>query len=173
MNPETGRSRGTAFVKFADAAAAAKCVEAGTLPEDGAEGAGGRDKADKPAFRSVLQEQDDSEAPGLWLQGRRMLVTLAVDRGKAQQLAGASKEKHDKRNLYLAREGSKGTAAWRRAPTTERVENRLTKSVCGRDVRLASHHGRLGRGAGHVGRRPGQARQGRAREEGARPPARP
>jgi nucleolar protein 4 len=104
-DPSTGRSRGTAFVKYAAAHAAAACLAAAAegatpAPTVGAAGASGR-----PAFQSVLHE-DAKEGLGLWLDGRRLLVSVAVDRRQAATLTTKGEERRDKRNLYLAREGS-------------------------------------------------------------------
>lgn len=73
---DTGRSKGTGFVRFVKDSSVAACLEA----------------ADSPA--------------GLMLDGRRLGVVQALSRDKLEEKRKANKkEKKDRRNLYLAREG--------------------------------------------------------------------
>jgi len=54
----------------------------------------------------------DNHGAGITLGGRVLSVAMAVDRGEAHKLQEdnkTKKEKEDKRNLYLAREGGKQT----------------------------------------------------------------
>jgi len=111
MNHETGRSRGTAFVRYTKTEAAKRCLAAAAEGEQAATAATAKEKdKKKPSYRSVLQDEQDESAGGLWLDGRRLAVTVAVDRSRAKELTEKSKEKRDKRNLYLSREGSTAMA---------------------------------------------------------------
>lgn len=97
---EFGMSRGTGFVKFADSAAADKCIAASTVTEQKRVNIGSK------SFRSVIQ---DNQGGGITLGGRVLSVALAVDRDEAHKLQEDNKTKkikEDKRNLYLAREGA-------------------------------------------------------------------
>uniref|UniRef100_UPI00358FEA82 RNA-binding protein 28-like n=1 Tax=Myxine glutinosa TaxID=7769 RepID=UPI00358FEA82 len=76
--PDTERSKGCAFAKFKSQGAAQSCIA--------------------EAERS---EQD----AGIVLDGRKLLVALALSRGEAQQMARKNCQPNDRRNLYLAREG--------------------------------------------------------------------
>ncbi|XP_053114072.1 RNA-binding protein 28 [Hemicordylus capensis] len=79
LYPSTEHSKGCAFAQFLTQEAAQKCLQVA---------------------------QDDSEAGGLQLEGRRLRVDLAVSREEAQQLRSKKVEKPTgTRNLYLAREG--------------------------------------------------------------------
>ena len=78
---ETGMATGSAFVQFKIATAAQKCMEAA---------------------------QQGTE-PGVQYKGQRLKVTMALPRGKMNQICQEKSEKHekqDKRNLFLAKEGS-------------------------------------------------------------------
>ncbi|XP_064629377.1 RNA-binding protein 28-like [Lineus longissimus] len=88
-DPNTEHSKGTAFVKFTAEESAANCLE----------------KANEVALRG------DS---GLVLDKRKLFVIPALSREKAEELRQPrKKEKEDRRNLYLVREGMirPGTAA--------------------------------------------------------------
>ncbi|KAM4636334.1 RNA-binding protein 28 [Discoglossus pictus] len=80
MHPDTEHSKGCAFVQFVDKESAQKCLAAA---------------------------KDESEAGGLKLDGRKLMVNLAVSREEAGKLQTESKAKKPTgtRNLYLAREG--------------------------------------------------------------------
>ena len=127
MNHETGRSRGTAFVRYTTAEAAQRCLAAAAEGEQAAAAAAAAPAKEKdkkrPSYRSVLQDEQDESAGGLWLDGRRLAVTVAVDRSRAKELAEKGKEKRDKRNLYLAREGSTAVAGHGGRPS---VRGKLT-----------------------------------------------
>lgn len=74
----TGKSRGTAFVKFRKKEEAQACIEASGVVDNAK----------------------------LRLDGQQLNVTLAVARNQVEQLQDANRLKHkDKRNLYLAKEG--------------------------------------------------------------------
>ncbi|XP_029140327.1 RNA-binding protein 28 [Protobothrops mucrosquamatus] len=79
LHPDTEHSKGCAFAQFATQEAAQKCLQ---------------------------MAQEESEARGLHLGGRRLRVDLAVSREEAQQLRSTKAQKPTgTRNLYLAREG--------------------------------------------------------------------
>jgi len=104
---DTGRPRGTAFVKFSTSEAAQAVLDVAGVYEN--EEVKGADTAKKAAtvFHSVIQDRSASE--GLHLHGRRLNVTLAIDRAQATQINTENEtkltKKRDRRNLYLAREG--------------------------------------------------------------------
>ena len=96
---EFGMSRGTGFVKFESPESAKKCIAAAETPERNV-------NIGAKTYKSVIQ---DNNAGGIVLGGRVISVALAVERGEAKKLEEDNKEKKiklDKRNLYLAREGS-------------------------------------------------------------------
>ncbi|KAM3832672.1 RNA-binding protein 28 isoform 2-T2 [Vipera latastei] len=79
LHPDTEHSKGCAFAQFATQEGAQKCLQTA---------------------------QEESEAQGLHLGGRRLRVDLAVSREEAQQLRSTKAQKPTgTRNLYLAREG--------------------------------------------------------------------
>ncbi|KAK3577695.1 hypothetical protein CHS0354_025760 [Potamilus streckersoni] len=81
IDPNTEHSRGSAFIQFKDKEGANACL---------------------------LKATDDSRSGGLELDGRRLIVTLAVTKeeaAKLQEKGADKKEKKDNRNLYLIREG--------------------------------------------------------------------
>ncbi|KAL7979770.1 hypothetical protein Chor_008108 [Crotalus horridus] len=79
LHPDTERSKGCAFAQFATQESAQKCLQ---------------------------RAQEEGEARGLHLGGRRLRVDLAVSREEAQQLRSTKAQKPTgTRNLYLAREG--------------------------------------------------------------------
>eukprot|EP00039_Didymoeca_costata_P001074 m.49432 g.49432 ORF g.49432 m.49432 type:complete len:572 (-) comp10615_c0_seq5:5140-6855(-) len=99
---DTGRPRGTAFVKYSTAEEAAAC----------------------------LARVQDASKPPLTCDGREMNVAIAVDRREAMQLMKSNaikretREKEvvkDKRNLYLLREGiiMSNTPAWNQMSTSD------------------------------------------------------
>ncbi|KZT70629.1 RNA-binding domain-containing protein [Daedalea quercina L-15889] len=110
---ETGRSRGTGFVCFWNKADADKAIEQSESLR--AETVGGHDKAvaqpKKNPFKlpSLLTPDPSSSiAQNLVLHGRTLDVIRAVTRDEASKLKEAGekqREKADKRNLYLLREG--------------------------------------------------------------------
>ncbi|EDQ89233.1 uncharacterized protein MONBRDRAFT_25467 [Monosiga brevicollis MX1] len=86
---ETGRARGTGFVKF-------------------------KNKADAD---SCLQRMEDTTLPPFEVSGRPISVSLALSRNQATEVSTERREqanKADKRNLYLSREGfiPTDTQAW-------------------------------------------------------------
>ncbi|XP_050393218.1 RNA-binding protein 28 isoform X1 [Patella vulgata] len=79
-DPVSSHSKGTAFAQFVSSEMAKNCIqEASKEPED----------------------------KGILVDGRKLLITLAVDRKRAEEYRQKEdkKEKKDKRNLYLIREG--------------------------------------------------------------------
>ncbi|XP_039189347.1 RNA-binding protein 28 isoform X2 [Crotalus tigris] len=79
LHPDTERSKGCAFAQFATQESAQKCLQ---------------------------RAQEEGEARGLHLGGRRLRVDLAVSREEAQQLRSTKAQKPTgTRKLYLAREG--------------------------------------------------------------------
>ncbi|KAL1434049.1 hypothetical protein MTO96_012043 [Rhipicephalus appendiculatus] len=73
---DTGRSRGTAFVRFAQDSSVDECLEAA------------------------------ASSPGIMLDGRRLDVVRALSRDELEEKQKEKKkQKKDRRNLYLAREG--------------------------------------------------------------------
>ena len=84
---ETNRPRGTAFVKFKDATVAEQCL------------------AESYPKKTHPSRQGPSTTS---LDGRSLILSIAVDRKKAKELTASEKKpktKEDKRNLYLAYEG--------------------------------------------------------------------
>lgn len=85
---ETKRSRGTAFVKFKEAESAELCLSE-SYP------------------KKTHPEREGESITNL--DGRNLILSIAVDRKKAKELEAKEKkpkEKIDKRNLYLAYEGN-------------------------------------------------------------------
>ncbi|KAL8620920.1 hypothetical protein ACOMHN_044067 [Nucella lapillus] len=80
MDRNTGQSRGTAFVQFAQKESAEECL---------------------------AKAQSSDKDRGLVVQGRQLLVVPALSRSDAQNQKEGSKtkEQKDNRNLFLAREG--------------------------------------------------------------------
>ncbi|XP_066541052.1 RNA-binding protein 28 [Hoplias malabaricus] len=79
LHPETGHSKGCAFAQFKFKEGAEKCLAAA---------------------------QNDSEAGGVRVDGRKLNIVLAVTREDAAKLATKKVKTHKgSRNLYLAREG--------------------------------------------------------------------
>ncbi|XP_074661419.1 RNA-binding protein 28-like [Tubulanus polymorphus] len=106
VNPDTDKSRGTAFVKFLEKSAAERCIAA------------------------AASEDDD----GITLDGRRLIVSVAISREKCAANDAAKKQEKrnkpstDKRNLHLVREGMI-------RPGTRAAEN-LSKTDLAKRARL-------------------------------------
>lgn len=117
----TGRPRGSAFVRFASESSAAEAVKRGG-------------QGDTSKTRSALA---GPASDGLVLQGRHLLVTKAVDRGKARELSdmGSGKaKKDDPRNLRLAwigqiKPGTKEAQGLTDAELARRVKSDKEKST--------------------------------------------
>jgi nucleolar protein 4 len=96
-DPVTGHARGTAFVQYADPAAAAAAIEAGSAPVS----AGARTGAGVSAL--------DRMAGSIAVCGRRVVVAPALARQSARELSAPERRKAergtDRRNMYLADEG--------------------------------------------------------------------
>ncbi|KAJ1304999.1 hypothetical protein OPQ81_000042 [Rhizoctonia solani] len=112
MDHETGRSRGTGFVCFwkkEDADAAIEEAEAMAKELGTDKPAAGSSKVHNPFSMSLLTpDPSASLAKRLVLHGRTLSVARAVTRDEADRLreeGERSREKQDKRNLYLMREG--------------------------------------------------------------------
>ncbi|XP_065897360.1 RNA-binding protein 28-like [Dysidea avara] len=79
MNTQTGLPKGTAFVQFKDSEAAESCITAANT----------------------------TDGKGLFLDGRQLNVILALSREEASKIKSTDDSKKvDKRNLYLAKEGT-------------------------------------------------------------------
>ncbi|KAJ1937603.1 RNA recognition motif-containing protein, partial [Linderina pennispora] len=110
---ETGRSRGTAFVCFWNAADAAKCLVEAQKAQELSEKLSSVPSATLPDQRNksvLLQEAPASlEATAQFtLDGRVLSVAKAVDRGTANTLTTEGikqRQSKDKRNTYLLKEG--------------------------------------------------------------------
>ncbi|CUA69871.1 Nucleolar protein 4 [Rhizoctonia solani] len=112
MDHDTGRSKGTGFVCFwkkEDADAAIEEAEAMAKELGTDQPAAGSSKVHNPFSMSLLTpDPSASLAKRLVLHGRTLSVARAVTRGEADRLreeGERSREKQDKRNLYLMREG--------------------------------------------------------------------
>ncbi|KAJ1662450.1 RNA recognition motif-containing protein [Coemansia sp. RSA 1813] len=110
---ETGRSRGTAFVCFWNAADAAKCLDEAKKAQELSEkltnvpSAKLSDQRNKSVLLQEASTGMDSTSQFV-LDGRMLSVTKAVDREKAHDLATEgikARKGKDKRNAYLLKEG--------------------------------------------------------------------
>ncbi|CAD7703982.1 unnamed protein product [Ostreobium quekettii] len=104
VHPDTGKSKGTAFVDFANADGAKQAVEEA---ESGRQG----------------------KSAGISILGCMLTVNLALSREGIQQLAkerGDAWRKKDKRNLYLAKEGEieEGSQLWVELSPGDRTKRR-------------------------------------------------
>ena len=100
VDKASGRAKGTAFVEFADAAAAARAAAASKAAAAG----------DGPAI--TLRGRDLDVALALTQEGARTLAVTRADQGVG-----------DARNLYLAREGriEQGSDAWKALSPADRA----------------------------------------------------
>lgn len=100
VDKASGRPKGTAFVEFADAAAAGRAAAASKAAAAG-------------------------DGPAITLRGRDLHVTLALTQEGARTLAvtRADQGVGDARNLYLAREGriEQGSEAWKALSPADRA----------------------------------------------------
>ncbi|KAE9410201.1 hypothetical protein BT96DRAFT_953357 [Gymnopus androsaceus JB14] len=108
MDPETGRSRGTGFACFWNKDDADKAVEQSDLlrSETGLTEAPKQNPFKLPSI--LTPDPSSSLARSLVLQGRTLDVVRAVTRdqaGKLKEEGEKRREKADKRNMYLLREG--------------------------------------------------------------------
>ncbi|KAI9465856.1 hypothetical protein BJY52DRAFT_1220576 [Lactarius psammicola] len=111
MDAATGRSRGTGFVCFWNLADADKVVEQSNIIRSELAGATEAPVPKKNPFAmaSILTpDPSASSAQSLVLHGRTLDVVHAVTReeaGKLKEAGEKAREKADKRNMYLLREG--------------------------------------------------------------------
>ncbi|KAJ1672479.1 RNA recognition motif-containing protein, partial [Spiromyces aspiralis] len=114
VDNQTGQSRGTAFVSFWDPTDAKACLEAAETAKKVADIVDVTTASTKPVnvagSRSVLLPEAPASLDAttrFTLDGRLLVVSRAVDRNKAAELAkeNIKKRQKDKRNLYLLREG--------------------------------------------------------------------
>ncbi|KAJ2751633.1 RNA recognition motif-containing protein [Coemansia pectinata] len=112
-DPQTGKSRGTAFVCFWKPADAAKCLEDAQKAQTLSEKLGSVPSSMLPDKRNksvLLQETSSSldSSSQFTLDGRVLSIAKAVDRNTAHDLAteGLQKRKSkDNRSIYLLKEG--------------------------------------------------------------------
>jgi nucleolar protein 4 len=111
-DPETERSRGTAFVCFYEADDAKACVK-DAPKHDALAGNADNDKKRKgePLKHSILQNEATDPSGRYTLEGRVLQVSRALSKGDAERRANEASEKRDirdrdKRRLYLLSEGS-------------------------------------------------------------------
>ncbi|KAF8575021.1 RNA-binding domain-containing protein [Ramaria rubella] len=111
MDPATGRSRGTGFVCFWNKEDADRAIQQAELLNAETGGATVTTAIKKNPFKlsSILTPDPSSSlAQSLVMHGRTLDVTRAVTReeaGRLRELGEKQREKQDKRNLYLMREG--------------------------------------------------------------------
>ena len=101
VDAHTQRPRGTAFVEFWAPESAEKAIE---------ESNKGGDYHQSKVLDQASVVSAAIKQGGVYVEGRRLLVSAAVDRNKANELrtTNAESKKHektDRRNLYLAAEG--------------------------------------------------------------------
>lgn len=108
----TGRSRGTGFVCFVHKEHAESCLaEANQIAHMSSNSPEKEVKPKKKELRykSILTaDPSDSQAQKFTLHGRVLSVVKAVDRDEASKLKESNKvkrQREDKRNFYLMREG--------------------------------------------------------------------
>ncbi|KAK7462881.1 RNA recognition motif-containing protein [Stygiomarasmius scandens] len=109
MDPETGRSRGTGFACFWNKEDADKVIEQSDLLRQETTGSTDTSKKNPFSMPSILTPDPSSTlARTLVLQGRTLDVVRAVTRdeaGKLKEEGEKRRQKADKRNMYLLREG--------------------------------------------------------------------
>ncbi|KAL0581815.1 RNA recognition motif-containing protein [Marasmius crinis-equi] len=110
IDPETGRSRGTGFACFWNKEDADKAIEQSELLKTETVGSTSRETIKNPfTMPSILTPDPSSSlARSLVLQGRTLDVVRAVTRteaGKLREEGEKRRQKADKRNMYLLREG--------------------------------------------------------------------
>lgn len=127
MDKETGRSRGTGFVCFKERESADQCLqEAEQLKNstinDNSEAFPTDMMSNKQKKKSGIVQKslltpdiNTGLAQKFTLQGRVLDVNRAVERTEANKLMEANalkKQKEDKRNIYLMKEGGKDRKNW-------------------------------------------------------------
>eukprot|EP00003_Mantamonas_plastica_P029878 TRINITY_DN718_c0_g1_i7.p1 TRINITY_DN718_c0_g1~~TRINITY_DN718_c0_g1_i7.p1 ORF type:complete len:666 (+),score=302.70 TRINITY_DN718_c0_g1_i7:705-2702(+) len=119
MDRQSGRSRGTGFVQFNTVPEVKACLAAAQQESQEDQQADDfqdkinrlREKGEKKGRKALTMNANGNQGNdgGIWLDGRLLSVVLAVDRKKAEELAlsgKAARKAKDKRNLYLADEGT-------------------------------------------------------------------
>ncbi|KAK1225250.1 RNA recognition motif-containing protein [Marasmius sp. AFHP31] len=110
IDPETGRSRGTGFACFWNKEDADKAIEQSELLKTETVGSTSKEAPKNPfTMPSILTPDPSSSlARSLVLHGRTLDVVRAVTRteaGKLREEGEKRRQKADKRNMYLLREG--------------------------------------------------------------------
>ncbi|GJJ14727.1 hypothetical protein Clacol_008994 [Clathrus columnatus] len=111
LDPATGRSRGTGFVCFWNKEDADKVIEKADLlkMETNGDQTAAPEKKNPFKLASILTPDPSSSlAQSLVLHGRTLDITRAVTReeaGRLREEGEKARQKQDKRNLYLMREG--------------------------------------------------------------------
>lgn len=120
MDKETGRSRGTGFVCFKERSSADQCLEEAeemkqSTLNDTSEAFPTEMMSNKQKKKSGIVQKslltpdvNTGLAKKFTLQGRVLDVNRAVERNEANKLMEANavkKQKEDKRNIYLMKEG--------------------------------------------------------------------
>jgi nucleolar protein 4 len=120
MDKETGRSRGTGFVCFKERSSADRCLEEAeqlknSTINDNSEAFPADMMSNKHKKKSGIVQRslltpdvNTGLAQKFTLQGRVLDVNRAVERNEANKLMEANalkKQKEDKRNIYLMKEG--------------------------------------------------------------------
>ena len=135
IDKPTGWMKGKAFIKFANEKAAKRALDAGKAKED-APFVAGKDAAQDAAL-SHMNDEDD----GIYYNGRRLLVDLALYRNTADTLRverdetgkAVKKAGKDRRNLYLKLEGyiekdERNEHAWRNIPEVDKEKRARASS---------------------------------------------
>mmetsp|Transcript_23512 Transcript_23512/g.36256 ORF Transcript_23512/g.36256 Transcript_23512/m.36256 type:complete len:808 (-) Transcript_23512:94-2517(-) len=136
----TGVIKGTAFIKYANAAAAKRALDAGKAQED----TPFVTVKEISSMTSGIQHNDE----GIFYSGRRLLIDLAVDRNTAETLRverdedgkAVKKVGKDRRNLYLKMEGYIGnndsSDSWNNIPQMD--QEKRTRASNEKSTKLRS-----------------------------------
>lgn len=103
----SGLSKGVAFVRFKDIAVADRVIQRGELAQQNNQPQSKYKKKDKKENLFTLSALADGDA--LMLDGRMLSITRAVNKDDADRLTetrSTERKNKDKRNLYLAYEGT-------------------------------------------------------------------
>ena len=142
---ETGASKGTAFARFKHARSAKEaCARSQETCQDDLEDPDDhhhriealcKKRTGKTAFHSILTEET-ALSRGVVLDGRALMIVMAVDKDKAKELSSkkaTSDDPKDKRNLRLVKEtlirplSQAAEAFWRRQPGASGERERMVK----------------------------------------------